>query len=213
MKVEIDGKFYNLIIDKKRSNKNTYIRVRDNFDIYVTTNFFTSTKYIIDLIEKNIENVRKMILKIERKKEKEDSFFYLGKEYSLIYLNNDDIYIGEDKVFINPKVDVEKWYKKRAMDIFQVELDKMYNNFIYKIPYPSLTIRKMKSRWGVCNVRTKRITLNLELIKKDMIYLDYVIIHELSHLLFPNHSHDFWKCVEDNMPNYKEIRKELKENE
>ena len=67
----------------------------------------------------------------------------------------------------------------------------------------------MKTRWGVCNVKTKRVTLNLELIKRDIKYLDYVIIHELSHLLYPNHSKDFWKCVSDNMKDYKVVRKEL----
>ena len=89
----------------------------------------------------------------------------------------------------------------------------MYQKFIYKIPYPSLTIGKMKTRWGVCNVKTKRVTLNLELIKKDKIYLDYVIVHELSHLLYANHSKEFWKCVEDNFKDYKKIRKEMKYDE
>ena len=71
----------------------------------------------------------------------------------------------------------------------------------------------MKTRWGVCNVKTHKITLNLELIKKDIRCLDYVIIHELSHLLYANHSKEFWKCVEDNFKDYKKIRKELKDDE
>jgi predicted metal-dependent hydrolase len=74
-------------------------------------------------------------------------------------------------------------------------------------------IRNMKTRWGVCNVKTHKVTLNLELIKKDLIYLDYVIVHELSHLLHANHSKAFWQCVEDNFKDYKKIRKELKEDE
>lgn len=213
MKIEIDGEFYNLIIDKKITTKNTYIRVRENMDIYITTNYFTSNKYILDLIDKNIDNIKKMISKCKKRNDKKYEFFYLGKKYDLIYLNNGDFQLGNEKVFVKPNFDIEKWYKKQAEIIFKEELDKMYNSFIYKIPYPILTIRKMKSRWGVCNVKTKRITLNLELIKKDLIYLDYVIIHELSHLIYPNHSRDFWKCVEDNMPNYKNIRKELKNDE
>ena len=213
MKIEIDGEFYNLIIDKKVNNKNTYIRVRENMDIYVTTNYFTSNKYILELIDKNLDNIKKMISKSKKRNDKKDEFFFLGKKYDLIYLNNGDFQLGNEKVFVKPNFDIEKWYKKQAEIIFKEELDKMYNSFIYKIPYPILTIRKMKSRWGVCNVKTKRITLNLELIKKDLIYLDYVIIHELSHLIYPNHSRDFWKCVEDNMPNYKNIRKELKNDE
>ena len=67
----------------------------------------------------------------------------------------------------------------------------------------------MKTRWGVCNVKTKRVTLNLSLIKKEVKYLDYVIIHELSHLIHANHSKDFWNLVSLLEPNYKKLRKEL----
>ena len=68
----------------------------------------------------------------------------------------------------------------------------------------------MKTRWGVCNTKDKKITLNLELIKHDITYLDYVINHELSHLVYSNHSKDFWNLVEENYPNYKIVRKKMK---
>ena len=109
--------------------------------------------------------------------------------------------------------DFDKWYLKEAKKIFQDELDRIYNEFKYNIPYPSLTIRKMKTRWGVCNYKTNRVTLNFNLIKKDIRYLDYVIVHELSHLLYHDHSKSFWNCVEVNMPDYKDIRKDLKKYE
>ena len=83
--------------------------------------------------------------------------------------------------------------------------------FTREIPYPRLTIRQMKSRWGVCNTRDKRVTLNLELIKMLPQCLDYVIVHELSHLIHANHSKDFWNLVEENYPNYKTVRKIMKE--
>ena len=87
----------------------------------------------------------------------------------------------------------------------------MYHKFSKKIPYPELKIRKMKSRWGVCNIRTKVITLNLELIKRDIKYLDYVIVHEMSHLIHGDHSSNFWNLVGENMPEYKKYREEMKE--
>ena len=71
----------------------------------------------------------------------------------------------------------------------------------------------MKSRWGVCNVKEKIVTLNLELMKKKIECLDYVIVHELSHLVEANHSARFWKVVEANYPNYKEVRKQMKDYE
>ncbi len=213
MKIMINNEEYNVVIDKKISTKNIYIRVKENLDIYVTCNTFTTDREIIKLINNNISSIEKMINKRKRKKEKEEYFYYLGKRYDLVYLNKDGITFGEEKVFVNNSFDLNKWYKKQAEEIFQIELDKMYNAFIYRIPYPSLCIRKMKTRWGVCNTKTHKVTLNLELIKKNIIYLDYVIVHELSHLLYPNHSRDFWQCVEDNFKDYKKIRKELKQDE
>ena len=211
MKIEIDNRLYNLIINKKMTTKNTYIRVKDNLDIYVTCNYFTSDKYILDLINKNLPNIKKMINNVDKREKKKEYFFYLGKKYDLVYLNNGGITFGEEKVFVDQKFDINKWYKKQAKVIFQEELDKMYQNFVYKIPYPTLTIRSMKTRWGVCNVKSKIITLNLELIKYDLKYLDYVIVHELSHLIYANHSKDFWNVVSKYVPNYKKIRKEMKD--
>ena len=69
----------------------------------------------------------------------------------------------------------------------------------------------MTTRWGVCNTKLKIITLNLELIKRDIKYLDYVIVHELSHLIEANHSSRFWSIVEKNYKDYKKIRKEMKD--
>ena len=214
MKIELDNEIYNVIIERKRSTRNTYIRVNEDLNIYVTCNILTSDRYIINLINSRKKQMIKMINVAKKKKSKEESFYYLGKKYDLVYLNKKGITFGEEKVFVSPDFNLDKWYKKEAEKVFQMELDKMYNNFVYKIPYPSgLTIRKMKTRWGVCNVKTHKITLNLELIKHRIECLDYVIVHELSHLLYANHSRDFWNCVGDNFKDYKKIRKELKEDE
>jgi predicted metal-dependent hydrolase len=83
--------------------------------------------------------------------------------------------------------------------------------FEENIPYPLLKIRKMTSRWGVCNRKNNSITLNLELIKWDPIYIDYVITHELSHFVHFNHSASFWKTVSKYCPSYKILRKNLRE--
>ena len=116
-----------------------------------------------------------------------------------------------EKVFINKNLDIDKWYKNQAKKLFLERLDYQYSRFSKRIPYPTLRIRKMTSRWGVCNIRTKVLTLNLELIKRDIKYLDYVIVHELSHLIHGDHSSDFWKLVGENMPDYKKYREEMKE--
>ena len=212
-KIRIQDEEYKLIIEKKKKTKNMYLRVREDLSIHVTCNILYSNYAIMSFINKNEDSIIKMIERMKKKKAKEEYFYYLGKKYDIIYLNTNKIQLGDEKVFVPNNFNLDNWYKKEALKIFQEELDIMYQKFIYKIPYPSLTIRKMKTRWGVCNVKTKRVTLNLELIKKDKIYLDYVIVHELSHLLHANHSKDFWKCVEDNFKDYKKIRKEMKYDE
>ena len=211
MKLSINGKEYEVVITKKRGNRNTYLRVKDDLKIYVTTNTFTSNKEIENIIIKNQKSVISMINKMEKRQKNNEGFLYLGKRYDVIYTCNEGIHIKKKKVFVNRDTDLDKWYKKQASIVFQQHLDDCYNRFSRNIPYPTLTIRKMTTRWGVCNTKDKRVTLNLELMKKPIYCLDYVIMHELSHLIHGNHSKAFWSLVEENCPEYKQIKKILKE--
>lgn len=211
MQLRIDDVVYDIEIIRKLGNRNTYLRVKEDMKIYVTTNTFVTNKEIEKTILNNKDSIVKMIEKVEKKNNKKKEFYYLGKKYDVIYTSNEGIVLGQEKVFVNREVDLDKWYKKEASRIFQERLDYCYNNFSRKIPYPTLTIRKMTTRWGVCNTRDVRVTLNLELMKKPIYCLDYVIMHELSHLIHPNHSADFWSVVSENCEDYKEIRKIMKE--
>ena len=215
MYIDINGQKYEVVVTKKMSTRNMYLRVKDDLKIYITTNTFTTNREIENFIRNNLDSVAKFINKMEKKTEKKEKFFFLGKEYDVVKISSSGITLGENKVFINKEYtneDIEKWLKKESLDIFQTHLDNCYKVFTRKIPYPSLTIRKMTSRWGVCNTKTKRVTLNSELIRMPLFCLDYVIYHELSHLIYGNHSKDFWSLVEENCPEYKKIRKYMKED-
>lgn len=205
-----DNKNYEVVIDKKKTNRNTYIRVKKDLVIYVTTNIFTRDRDIQRLLDENYQSVVKMIKNQYQKNESNEGFHYLGRKYDIIYVDGLAFSLGDEKVLMNKSFDVDTWYKKQAKRIFKQHLDTVYHEYSRKIPYPGLRIRKMTSRWGVCNTKLKVITLNLELIKRDLKYLDYVIVHELSHLLEGNHSSRFWSLVEENCPNYKEIKKEMR---
>ncbi len=211
MVIEIDGKKYQVIIQRKIRNRNTYLRVKDDLKIYITTNLITGNKAIEKIIQKNIESIKKMIQKQARRKQKEEAFYYLGKKYDLIYANINGLSIGNSKIFLHRDFNLDKWLKKEAENRFQLRLDELYRLFPVKIPYPKLKIRKMTSRWGVCNTKTKAITLNVKLLTMNPQYLDYVIIHELAHLVYPNHSKEYWALVEKIVPNCKKLRKEMKE--
>ena len=208
MEIEIDNKFYKIEIIKK-NNRNTYVRVK-NGKIVVTTNYLTSKHSIIKLIENNKDSIIKMIDKDSKKNDKNDNFYYFGKKYNIIYgFNNIDI--SDDKIFVLDKKNLDKYINKNIIDIFSNRLNYWYNIFEEKIPVPNLKIRKMTSRWGVCNIKNYNITLNYNLSKYDICCLDYVIVHELSHFIHPNHSKDFWNLVSKYYPKYKECRKMLKE--
>jgi Predicted metal-dependent hydrolase len=211
MKIQINNEIYNVEIIKKATTKNTYIRVKDDMTIMITTNIWTRDSELEKLLLKNQDALIKMLNRQSKKQEKEKYFYYLGQKYDIIYTNNPGIEIGETKVFINRSVDLTKWYKKESQSLFEARLKYWHSRFTKTIPLPTLTIRKMKSRWGVCNTRDKRVTLNLELMKQPTQCLDYVIVHELSHLIHANHSNKFWSLVEENYPNYREVRKIMKD--
>ncbi len=207
MKIEINEQLVNVFVTRKKQ-KNTYLRVKED-GIYVTTNYLVTNKYILNLLKENENKIIKMQEHLKKKQEYNQDFFYLGKKYNIVKSNLEDIIVGDSTILVKDELVLDKWLVKQARIIFKESLDEIYKVFPVKIPYPSLTIRKMKTRWGVCNTRLKRVTLNLELIKKDKKYLDYVIVHELSHLVYPNHGSDFWHLVSLSVPNYKVLRKEL----
>lgn len=72
-----------------------------------------------------------------------------------------------------------------------------------------ITIKQIKYAWGSCSSK-KNITINLELIKYSEQAIRYVILHEICHLKYMNHSQEFWNLVQKYMPEYKEIKKEFK---
>ena len=164
-----NDKKYNIEIVRK-NNKNTYLRVRDN-KIIVSTNYFTTKKQIIKLIEDNTAFINKALDKSIKKKE-DDHFKLFGKSYDIIYgpfnteINNDKIYTKDEKAF-------NKYFTKYIKNIYSERLDYWYNIFEENIPYPNLKIRKMTSRWGVCNIKNHNVTLNLELSKYDISALCY----------------------------------------
>ena len=197
---------YPIVIIRK-DNKNTYLRVKDG-KIIVTTNYFVGNSKVKKLIEDNASFINKNLDKYNNRLS-DTSFKLFGKNYDIVYglpnteISDNKIYTTDDKTF-------SKYLFKYINSVYQDRLNYWYNLFEEKIPIPNLKIRKMTSRWGVCNIKNHNVTLNLELSKYNMECLDYVIVHELSHFVYPNHSKEFWNLVSKYYLDYKKIRKELK---
>lgn len=213
MEYVIDNKVYEVVIIKKR-NKNTYIRVKEDMKIYVTTNYLTSKRYVKNLLDDNYNYLVKMINNMCKKNEKKDLFFYLGNSYDIIFVNDlkkVDVDSNNYVIYASDIKQLNKWYNKVVKDTFMERFTYIYNIFDEVNIMPKLKIRKMKSRWGVYNRVKHSVTLNSELIKYNVRCLDYVIVHELSHVIHFNHSKNFWTLVSKYCNNYKAIKKELKE--
>jgi predicted metal-dependent hydrolase len=208
MEIEINSKIYNVEIIKK-NNRNTYVRVK-NGKIVVTTNYLVSKNSVIKLIRDNEDSILRMIDKDSKRIDKSEKFYYFGKEYDIIY-GFSEIDITDNKIYVLDKKSLDKYINKNIKLIYEDRLNYWYNLFEEKIPVPNLKIRKMTSRWGVCNIKNHNVTLNYNLSKYEICCLDYVIVHELSHFIHPNHSSDFWLLVGKYYPKYKECRKMLKE--
>ncbi|MGN1358106.1 MAG: M48 family metallopeptidase [Bacilli bacterium] len=208
MLVEINNKEYEVEIIKK-NNRNTYVRVK-NGKIVVSTNYLTSKSSILKLINDNKDSIIKMIDNDNKKSDREEKFYYFGKEYDVIY-GFQEIEFSNDKIYASDERNLKKYIDKEIVRIYSERMKYYYNKFEERIPVPNLKIRKMTSRWGVCNIKNHNITLNYQLSKYDICCLDYVIVHELSHFIHPNHSRDFWNLVGKYYPDYKKCRKMLKE--
>lgn len=213
MKYTIDDEEYNVIIEKK-NNKNVYIRVKDDLNIYVTCNFFCTKKQVIEILNKNNDALRKMIGSAKNKAKKNNMFFYLGKKYDIIIvpvIDSVDIDSINNIIYAKNKKQLDNWYKKEIVKIFTDRFNKCFSMFEESKKIPSLKIRNMKTRWGVYNRVNHSVTLNTRLIEYEIDKLDYVIFHELSHIIHFDHSSHFWLLVSKYCPNYKLIRKELKD--
>ncbi|MBP5679238.1 MAG: DUF45 domain-containing protein [Bacilli bacterium] len=211
MQFSYNNKTYDIVVEKKRGNRNTYIRVKKDLKIHVTTGYFTPIRMIENLISTNYDKIGGMIDIQETKARNNQGFFYLGKQFTIVYCDSSKVEFQGDRVYVPQDFDMDSWYKKEAKKLFLERLNYNYEKYTRHIPYPKLRIRKMTSRWGVCNTQSHVITLNLELMKRDICYLDYVIIHEMTHLVYGDHSARFWKVVEENMPEYAKYRDEMKE--
>lgn len=207
---KLNGEKYNVEIVCK-NNKNTYIKIKDDLTIYVTTNYFTTKGDIKRLLDREQNFLEKTLNKVKKRQVRDKEFYYLGNMYDIIIVPFENIEIENNKIYTPSEEKLNKWLKKQTKAVFEERLEICHQLFEEKIPYPKLRIRFMKTRWGVNHKKDNSITLNSKLIRYDESIIDYVIIHELSHFVHFDHSRAFWNTVEKYMPDYKKAVKVLKE--
>ncbi len=195
----------------RKKNKNIYFRFNDEGILVITCNRFVSEKELRNLIVQNEKSLLRMYEKYMKELEKAKQFYYLGKPYTLVYDEKvKEVEIKENFIYARDSKKLEQWQKKECMKIFEERVNVLLRHFS-NLPLFTLKIRKMKTRWGVNNVTKRIITLNSELLRKDVDLIDYVIIHELCHFYEANHSNKFWYQVSLRYPDYKMARKRLRD--
>ena len=151
---------------------------------------------------------------------------YIGRRYRLKVKEADIIgievklYQGKFQIKVSSQIkagnrkelireEAIKWYKNKAKLRLKERVEK-YKNKIGKEPN-SIKIKNHKSRWGSCS-NLNNLNFNWKIIMAPMSVIDYIVVHELAHLKYPNHSRDFWGLVEAIIPDYREKQEWLRVN-
>ena len=209
MKIKLNDELIDIVIVRKKI-KNIYFRFNEENNLVVSVPVNVSEKYLENLIKSNYNSLSKMYTKIKKKQDNEKKFSYLGKNYVVIYDENiKEVNIDNEYITFKNVKAKDKFLASECERVFISRINAI-KTYISYVPKFRLRIRKMKTRWGVCNRKDNIITLNSELIKKDVSLIDYVIVHEMCHFKEGNHSKKFWKEVSKYYPNYKLARKKLR---
>lgn len=131
-----------------------------------------------------------------------NSIFREGKTIKISNINPND-QSGVMKQF-------ETWWRKESINFLNERVRKYYPIIQkYGRCFPKIQIRRMKTLWGSCNVNRNVITFNQYLIKAKPACVDYVVLHELAHFIYPNHSKQFYDFLSIYMPDWKDRKKTL----
>ena len=170
--------------------------------------------------------IRKQQTKIKSQKREapreylsKESHYYLGKRYLLKIIeqnaapivklkhNTIEMYIRPDTNTAKRKEILDEWYRAKLKSMIPVIISKWQPVMLVEVK--EFGVKKMKTKWGTCNIAAQRIWLNLELAKKPSSCLEYIVVHEMTHLLVRNHNSKFVALMNKFMPNWKEVKEDL----
>lgn len=179
----------------------------------------SKANWIIKKLEefKDIEHMQ-----IERRFVDGEIFMYLGKEYILKITQDKNLKKAEVSIcneFIHvktPKIEIEI-IKKIMIEWYKIECDKkirerieVYGQKLGEMPR-IIKVKEQKRRWGTCTSR-RDVLFNWKCIMAPIDVIDYIVVHELCHLVHMNHSANFWSLVKSNFPHYEEKKQWLRKN-
>ncbi|MDO4199064.1 MAG: SprT family zinc-dependent metalloprotease [Erysipelotrichaceae bacterium] len=223
--VQVKGINFSVEIQRKRI-KNLIMRLKDT-TLYISAPFYMPEYKIYQFIESRRDWIYKVYIQNQIKIENTymyhggDVFYVFGKQYHLIrQIGKKNVKIIDDKIYLTYKDDSEEAikYLYKYMDKYIIEKAKLYyekfkvmlDDYGYHL-MPDIGTRIMKSKWGVCYVKKNKINVSSYLIHYPLDCLEYIMIHEMTHFIVPNHSKRFYEIVKKYMPLYKEANAKLKQ--
>lgn len=221
-----NGKTVDITVKRKRI-RNIYLKVLPDTSVELSVPLRADSGEILTFLTEHKKWIEKAILKFKDNETIKDTVVSGGvvtilgiKYFVFVYRSNADKVIKDgfticvystkyqDKEYI--KKQYEKYFYENALKYFEMVIDKYYSEIQkYNIAKPILKVKILKSKWGSCLPKERKITLNLLLYKTKPECIEYVVLHELTHLLFLGHSKQFYKFIEKIMPDYKTNEKML----
>ena len=211
-------------IKYRRKMKNIYLKVEKNADVVVSAPPRTPNYIIKKLVQENIDEIklrRTNILKnghTVKNYVTGEKHYVFGKELTLEVRLGDKnkVTLSNDKLYLSVKdkyQDREQIVTRELRKVVYNKCLKFLNKYekLMNVHVEQLRIKKMKTRWGTCNIEAKRIWINYELVKYPIECLEHTIVHELTHLLETNHTPRFYTLLGKYYPNYRENDKLIKE--
>lgn len=204
---------------KKTSMKNLYLRVKQGSGEIVLTAPKVSDEYImkfigknIDVLKKHIEDLKKRNLGTDKKYIDGETHFLWGRPYTLRILDSKKhLSKGDDEIFIYvKKADDSEEIKRKLNEYYREEIKIKLATFVDMaknmtgVSPNEVRIKNMKTRWGTCNIRDRRVWVSLNLAKYDEICLLYILIHEFTHLKEKNHTKKFYELLDHSFSMRKE---------
>ncbi len=211
---------------KRKKIKNINIRISNKNGVVISAPINVDKKYVEEFILSKQKWIERTLEKINSNKFHEntwdngDKIFILGNERKLIIIENCDnemiklddmniyLYTRENNQENNKKI-IYKFYFEIAKTILFEVTEKWIK--ILELQINHISIKLMRTRWGSCNYKKKYINYNVELIKRSVEEIEYVVLHELAHIIHPNHSKQFYLYIEQYMPDYRKIEVKLKQ--
>lgn len=155
-----------------------------------------------------------------REYKQRESHYFQGRRYLLNIVESDktQIVVLKNKKFIELHIKPDTPNAKRheiLTEWYRVQLKKQIPYIIEKwekilnVKVDDWQVKQMKTKWGSCNIEKKRIWLNLELAKKPEHCLEYIIVHEMVHLLERHHNDRFLYYIDTHLPNWRQLKTEL----